>query len=179
MSLWDAGGRLTFSTGREASPTFRHFLGGLLARRRAGLVLRADGQLVQALQRGAQLRASSGRRQPHGGLRVVGAGPSLRVSADPGADANPYLTYAALPRQARRIERELDPNEPFAGDALPQCRAATRAARWPTRFAAGGGRFTRDAFSDAVVDRLLHFARTELASYEAVVTDFERATSNI
>ena len=36
-------------------------------------------------------------------------------------------------------------------------------------------RFARAAFGDAVVDHLLHFARTELASYEAVVTDFERA----
>ena len=38
-----------------------------------------------------------------------------------------------------------------------------------------GSGFARAAFGDAVVDHLLHFARTELASYEAVVTDFERA----
>jgi glutamine synthetase len=35
--------------------------------------------------------------------------------------------------------------------------------------------FARATFGDAVVDHLLHFARTELASYETAVTDYERA----
>ena len=34
--------------------------------------------------------------------------------------------------------------------------------------------FARAAFGDDVVAHLLHFARTEQAAYEHVVTDFER-----
>ena len=112
------------------------------------------------------------------GFRVVGAGPSLRVECRiPGADANPYLTYAGLLAAGLDgIERRLDPGEPFAGDAY-------RSAELPRvphtlgdaiRELEGSG-FARTAFGDAVVDHLLHFARTELASYEAVVTDFELA----
>ena len=112
------------------------------------------------------------------GFRVVGAGPSLRVECRiPGADANPYLSYAALLAAGLDgIERKLDPGEPFAGDAY----RSVELPRVPHTLADAireleGSRFARDAFGDAVVDHLLHFARTELASYEAVVTDFERA----
>jgi len=180
MSLWDAGGRPAFSAGREASPTFRHFLGGLLAHAR-------ELAWFFAPTVNSYKRYSEGTFAPTriiwsvdnrtAGFRVVGAGPSLRVECRiPGADANPYLSYAALLAAGLDgIERKLDPGEPFAGDAYH----SAELPRVPHTLADAireleGSRFARDAFGDAVVDHLLHFARTELASYEAVVTDFER-----
>lgn len=181
MSLWDAGGRPAFSAGREASPTFRHFLGGLLAHAR-------ELAWFFAPTVNSYKRYSEGTFAPTriiwsvdnrtAGFRVVGAGPSLRVECRiPGADANPYLSYAALLAAGLDgIERKLDPGEPFAGDAYH----SAELPRVPHTLADAireleGSRFARDVFGDAVVDHLLHFARTELASYEAVVTDFERA----
>jgi len=180
MSLWDAGGRPAFSAGREASPTFRHFLGGLLAHAR-------ELAWFFAPTVNSYKRYSEGTFAPTriiwsvdnrtAGFRVVGAGPSLRVECRiPGADANPYLSYAALLAAGLDgIERKLDPGEPFAGDAYH----SAELPRVPHTLADAireleGSRFARDTFGDAVVDHLLHFARTELASYEAVVTDFER-----
>ena len=180
MSLWDAGGRPAFSAGREASPTFRHFLGGLLAHAR-------ELTWFFAPTVNSYKRYSEGTFAPTriiwsvdnrtAGFRVVGAGPSLRVECRiPGADANPYLSYAALLAAGLDgIERKLDPGEPFAGDAYH----SAELPRVPHTLADAireleGSRFARDTFGDAVVDHLLHFARTELASYEAVVTDFER-----
>ena len=181
MSLWDAGGQPVFSSGREASPTFRHFLGGLLTHAR-------ELAWFFAPTVNSYKRYSEGTFAPTriiwsvdnrtAGFRIVGAGPSLRVECRiPGADANPYLTYAALLAAGLDgIERKLDPGEPFAGDAY----RGAELPRVPHTLADAireleGSGFARAAFGDAVVDHLLHFARTELASYEAVVTDFERA----
>ena len=181
MSLWDAGGQSVFSSGREASPTFRHFLGGLLAHARELAWFFAP--TVNSYKRYSEgtfapTRITWSVDNRTAGFRIVGAGPSLRVECRiPGADANPYLTYAALLAAGLDgIERKLDPGEPFAGDAY----RSAELPRVPHTLADAireleGSGFARAAFGDAVVDHLLHFARTELASYEAVVTDFERA----
>ena len=182
MSLWDADERPVFATGREASPMFRHFLGGLLApRARAGVVLRADGQLVQALQRG-HLRAHAHhleRRQPHGGIPRRGRGP-VAARRMPHPRAPTRIRISPMRRCSRRASTASSANSiPVRRSratpiAAPNCRACR--TRWPTRSASwSSSAFARDAFGDAVVDHLLHFARTELASFEAVVTDFERA----
>ena len=181
MSLWDADERPVFSTGREASPVFHHFLGGLLAHAR-------ELAWFFAPTVNSYKRYSEGTFAPTcitwsidnrtAGFRVVGGGPSLRVECRiPGADANPYLTYAALLAAGLDgIERKLDPGAPFAGDAyrnaeLPRVPHTMADAIRELEQSA----FAREAFGDAIVDHLLHFAHTELASFEAVVTGFERA----
>jgi len=112
------------------------------------------------------------------GFRVVGEGPSLRVECRiPGADANPYLTYAALLAAGLDgIERAIDPGAPFEATRTGRSRCRACRTPWPTRSVSSErSAFARTAFGDAVVDHLLHFARTELATYETAVTDFERA----
>jgi len=110
------------------------------------------------------------------GFRVVGRGSSLRVECRiPGADANPYLAYAALIAAGLDgIERRIDPGPAFRGDVY----RAAEIPRIPTSLPAAirafeQSPFARQAFGDDVVDHLLHFARTEQASFEHVVTDFE------
>ncbi len=181
MSLWDADERPVFANGRDASPKFHHFIGGLLAHAR-------ELSWFFAPTVNSYKRYSAGTFAPTciawsidnrtAGFRVVGEGPSLRVECRiPGADANPYLAYAALLAAGLDgIERKLDPGAPFAGDAyrsaeLPRVPHTLGDAIRELEASA----FARAALGDAVVDHLLHFARTELASFEAVVTDFERA----
>jgi glutamine synthetase len=112
------------------------------------------------------------------GFRVVGSGPSLRVECRmPGADANPYIAFAALLAAGLEgVERGLDPGPGFNGDAygpadLPQL---------PTNLgdairALEDSAFARRALGDAVIDHYLHFARTELGVFETLVSDTERA----
>jgi glutamine synthetase len=112
------------------------------------------------------------------GFRVVGHGASLRIECRiPGADANPYLAYAALLAAALDgVERRLDPGPPFQGDAY----AARELPQVPTNLPAAireleTSDFARKCFGDEVVDHLLHFARSEQTAYDAQVTDVERA----
>ena len=181
MSLWDADERPVFSMGRGASPVFHHFLGGLLAHaRELSWFFAPTVNSYKRYSEGtfAPTRITWSVDNRTAGFRVVGAGPSLRVECRiPGADANPYLCYAALLAAGLDgIERKLDPGAPFAGDAY----RSAELPRVPHTMADAireleQSAFAREVFSDAVVDHLLHFARTELASFEAVVTDFERA----
>jgi glutamine synthetase len=188
-SLWSPGGEPLFAgpgrplegTPVEAPDLFRHYLGGLLAHARELAVFFAP--TVNAYK-----RFRPGTFAPTGiawsydnrtaGFRVVGRGPSLRVECRiPGADGNPYLVYAALLAAGLDgIERKLDPGPMFQGDVyraegLPQVpHSLVEAIR-----ELEASRFAREAFGDAVVDHLLHFARTEQACFDAAVTDWERA----
>jgi glutamine synthetase len=187
MSLCDAAGESRFAgdtplagTKVSASDTFRHFLGGVLEHAR-------ELTLFFAPNVNSYKRFRPGTFAPTGiawsydnrtaGFRVVGHGPSLRVECRiPGADANPYLVYAALLAAGiDGIEREIDPGRAFEGDVygakgLPQVpRSLPEAIDSLTRSA-----FARRALGDAVVDHYLHFAASELAGCEARVSDVER-----
>jgi glutamine synthetase len=189
MSLTDDAGKPCFAgqgdplpgSSVRGSDVFRHFLGGLLDRAR-------ELAWFFAPYVNSYKRYKAGTFAPTGiawsgdnrtaGFRVVGSGPSLRVECRiPGADANPYLVYAALLAAGLDgIERKVDPGPPFEGDVY----AAADVPRVPTTLPAAlveleGSAFARRSFGDEVIDHLLHFARTEQAAFEAVVTDFERA----
>ena len=161
---------------------FRHFLGGLLAH--AQELAWFFAPTVNSYKRYAEgtfapTRITWSVDNRTAGFRVVGSGPSLRIECRiPGADANPYLTYAALLAGGTRRHRAANRSGPRFHAATP-----TRSADLPRVArtladairALEASRFARSAFGDAVVDHLLHFARTELASSEVAVTDFERA----
>jgi glutamine synthetase len=181
MSLWNEHDQPVFAAAGDPSPTFRHFLGGLLAHaRELTWFLAPTVNSYKRYREGtfAPTRLVWSVDNRTAGFRIVGRGPSLRVECRvPGADANPYLVYAALLAAGLDgIERKLDPGPPFTGDAyqggdLPRVPHAMADAIALLE----GSAFARKAFGDAVVDHVLHFARTELACYETAVTDFERA----
>ena len=93
------------------------------------------------------------------GFRVIGGGPSLRVECRiPGADANPYLAFAALLAAGLHgIEQKLELEPAFAGDAYhgKDIREIPKTLREAIdcldRSAA-----LRAAFGDAVVEHYLH-----------------------
>jgi glutamine synthetase len=177
--LFPGEGRLE-GTPVQASETFRWFLGGLLAH--AG-----ELTLMLAPNVNSYKRFRPGTFAPTGiawsydnrtaGFRVVGEGPSLRIECRvPGADANPYLAYAALLAAGLAgVERRIEPGPAFEGDAY----AAEGLPRMPRRLAEAIEAFerselAREAFGEAVIAHCLHFSRTEQEAFEARVTDVER-----
>ena len=162
------------------SAAFRGYLGGLLAHARELCWFFAPNvNSYKRYQEGsfAPTRVAWSHDNRTAGFRVVGGGPSLRVECRvPGADANPYLVYAALLAAGLDgIERCLDPGPPYAGNAyadesLPRLPVSLGAALAGLEVST----FARQAFGDAVVEHLLHFARTEQRTFDAAVTDWER-----
>ena len=188
-SLWTESDEAAFASDPKALPgtplrgsdTFRWYLAGLLAHARELAWLFAPTVNSYKRYRAgtfAPTRIAWSVDNRTAGFRVVGSGPSLRVECRiPGADANPYLAYAALLAAGLDgIERRLEPPPAFSGDAY-------RAADLPSVPNTLSGAiaelersdFARKAFGDAVIDHLLHFARTERDGFDLAVTDFERA----
>jgi glutamine synthetase len=187
-SLWSENDEPLFSGERpplagssvRASESFQWYLGGLLAHAR-------ELAWFFAPTVNSYKRYRPGTFAPTGiawsydnrtaGFRVVGSGPSLRVECRiPGADANPYLVYAALLSAGLDgIERKLDPGPVFEGDlykaeGLPQVPHSLPEAIAELE----RSEFARRSFGDEVIEHMLHFARSEQARFESVVTDFER-----
>ncbi len=186
-SLWDgdapsfAGDGTLEGAPVTSSDAFRHFLGGVLAH--AGEIA-----LLFAPTPNSYKRFRPGTFAPTGiawsydnrtaGFRVVGEGASLRLECRiPGADANPYLVYAALLAAGiDGLENATEPGPAFEGDVyaavgLPHVPASLpEAAR-----AFEASDFVRGAFGEEVVAHLLHFVRTEQRQVDDRVSDVERA----
>ncbi len=110
------------------------------------------------------------------GFRVVGAGPSLRVECRiPGADANPYLAFAALLAAGLHgIEEQLELEPAFTGDAYKgkDIREIPKTLREAIDCLERSEPM-RAAFGDAVVEHYLHAARWEQFEYDRRITDHE------
>jgi glutamine synthetase len=111
------------------------------------------------------------------GYRIVGHGSSFRLeSRIPGADANPYLAFAAtIAAGLHGIEHGIDPGPRFNGNAY----AAPDLPRVPAGLveateAFAGSKVAADAFGASVHDHLLNTARQEWAHFNRAVTDWER-----
>jgi len=178
MSLWDAEVKKSFFEGE--SETFRYFLGGWMAHIRELFAFYAPYPA-------SYKRYVAGSFAPTGiawshdnrtaGFRIVGSGPSLRIECRaPGADANPYLAFAAtLAAGLDGIEKKIEPPPAFEGDVyaardLPQVPHTLRDSIEALESSA----FAREAFGDAVVEHYLHFFKTEQRKFDSVVTDWER-----
>ncbi|MCH7709214.1 MAG: glutamine synthetase [Myxococcales bacterium] len=176
-----AGDEPLAGTPVTSSPVFRSFLGGLLSHVH-------ELTLLLAPNVNSYKRYRAGTFAPTGiawsydnrtaGLRVVGHGGSLRVECRiPGADANPYLAYAALLAAGLAgIEAGLDPGPAYQGDVYK----TTDLPQIPTNLvealcAFEASELARKAFGDAVVEHLLHFARSEASALDRRVSDLERA----
>jgi glutamine synthetase len=111
------------------------------------------------------------------GFRLVGSSPSsLRIeNRIPGADVNPYLTFAAtIAAGLYGIEQGLELAAPYAGDAyqdagLPRIPGSLREAI----SCLDGSAPARAAFGDDVVEHYLNAARLEQALYDRSVTCWE------
>ncbi|HVR41748.1 MAG TPA: glutamine synthetase family protein [Thermoanaerobaculia bacterium] len=177
MSLWDRDGNALFA---NESDVFRWFLGGWMAHVRELFPFYAPYPA-------SYKRYVAGSFAPTGiawshdnrtaGFRIVGHGKSLRIECrTPGADANPYLAFAAtLAAGLDGIENKIEPPPSFEGDVyaardLPQVPHTLNESIAALEASA----FARDVFGNDVVEHYLHFFRTEQRKFDAVVTDWER-----
>jgi glutamine synthetase len=109
-------------------------------------------------------------------IRVVGSGPSLRVEHRyPGADANPYLSMAAvLAAGLDGVERGLGPGQPFEGDAYGDAHLRrTPRSLVEALVAFEESTFVRDTFGKDVVEHYAAHGRAEWEASLRAVTDWE------
>ena len=174
-SLW-RGDESAFAG--ETRP-FRHYLAGQIACARELAVFLAP--TVNSYKRfvagsWAPTTLAWGRDNRTCGFRVVGHGASLRVETRiPGADVNPYLTFAALLAAGLHgIEAGLEPPPPSR--ATPTSRTSRASRRRCTRPSPRleSSTMARAALGDEVVDHYLNYARTEQRLFDQVVTCYER-----
>ncbi|MBI4612372.1 MAG: glutamine synthetase [Planctomycetes bacterium] len=190
-SLWDLEGKRSLFADPKApggaSEIFRWWLGGLLAHsRELALFFAPYVNSYKRFQIGsfAPTKIVWSRDNRTAGLRIVGHGDGLRTeNRMPGADANPYLAYAAtLAAGLAGIENRIDPGPAFEGDAyttpgLPTVPMTLSEAILEFE----RSELARSAFGEDVVGHYLHAARTEVRKFGEVVTcwelerNFERA----
>jgi glutamine synthetase len=111
------------------------------------------------------------------GFRIVGHGNSFRIeNRMPGADANPYLAFAAmLAAGLAGVEEGLDCGDEYKGNAYVD----ERLAKLPSSLRDAtdlfeGSKLARRVFGEAVVEFYVHHARIEQQAFSDAVTDWER-----
>lgn len=164
----------------SCSDEFRWFLGGWIAHAPEVMACYAPNpNSYKRYQSGswAPTRLAWAHDNRTAGFRIVGSGPNLRIECRiPGADCNPYLTYAAaLASGLDGIENRIEPPPIFEGDvygADDQPHVPRTLDDAIEKFEASD--FVKDSFGLDVVEHLTHFFRTEQAACDRAVTDWER-----
>ncbi|HEY6065991.1 MAG TPA: glutamine synthetase family protein, partial [Thermoanaerobaculia bacterium] len=187
VSLWDSRGEENVFAGAgrlegvACSDTFRFFLGGLLAHAAELIAFWAPSvnsykRFQSASFAPTTIAWSVDNRTA--GFRIVGEGAALRIECRiPGADANPYLAWAAtLAAALEGVARRTEPPPAFAGDVY----AARALPRVASNLRDGIARLesselARRAFGEEVVAHYLHFLKTEQRKFDETVTSWERA----
>jgi glutamine synthetase len=176
----DDGKSLFVDENGEETDTFMHFLGGMRNHVRELALFIApsvNSYKRYAAESWAPTSVSWGRDNRTCGFRVVGHGQSRRVECRiPGADANPYLAFAALLAAGLDgIENKTDPGPELKGNAYE----AGEAEPFPSSLREAkelwdGSDFAKKAFGEAVHDHYSNYARYEQQEFDQVVTDYER-----
>jgi glutamine synthetase len=182
ISLW-RGGKNAFWDAKpgEGSPLFRQFLGGLMKYSPElcyffAPTINSYKRYQSASWAPTKMAWSHDNRTV--GFRVVGQGNSFRIeNRMPGADANPYLAFAAMMAAGLAgIEEQLDCGKDYHGNAYVD--GKLRSLPKSLREAADllhSSKLARGSFGDAVVDFYVHTARLEAQAFSDAVTDWERA----
>jgi glutamine synthetase len=186
-SVWDRSGRRPLfapngkgPASRQPLPTlFGHWLAGQLALARELAYFYAPGvNSYKRYQAGsfAPTRIVAGRDNRTCGFRLCGEGAGFRVeNRIPGADANPYLAFAAtIAAGLHGVGNKLKAPRLYEGNAyedatLPQVPKTLREAIGELE----RSKAARAAFGDRVVDHYLHAARLEQQAFDQAVTDWE------
>jgi glutamine synthetase len=183
-SVWDGDGNQSLmwddTTPQHLSETFRYYLGGLMSTAREMSWMYAP--FVNSYKRyqlgsWAPTAIVWSRDNRTCGFRTVGEHKGFRVeSRIPGADANPYLGYAAtIAGGLYGIENKVDCPEMFIGNAYE----AKDVPRVPSSLHEAIDAFSvstiaREAFGDFVFEHLLNTAVQEQSIFDNLcVTDWE------
>ncbi|HNQ88103.1 MAG TPA: glutamine synthetase family protein [Verrucomicrobiota bacterium] len=181
VSLWRGGAPLFWDArARGGSRVFRQFLGGLLKySRELSYFFAPTVNAYKRYQAGSWAPTTMAWSPDNRtvGFRVVGQGGSFRIeNRMPGADANPYLAFAAMLAAGQAgIEEALDCGDAYEGNAYVDARLPAL----PTTLAQAvellaGSRLARRALGDAVVEFYVHTGRLEVRAFNQAVTDWER-----
>ena len=179
-SLWDkAGRRSAFSAGGKPTKEFRWFLGGTMAlAREMSLFFAPTINSYKRYQAAtfAPTRIAWARDNRTCGFRVVGEGDSLRIeNRIPGADANPYLAFAAtIAAGLHGIEKKIESPAELAGDAYKAKVAPVPKTLHEAIWLFEKSSAARHAFGEEVHAHYLHAAKAEQAACDRAVTDWER-----
>jgi glutamine synthetase len=186
-SLWDRGGKKPLfappARGHGArpplTPLFGRWLAGQMAMARELAYFYAPTvNSYKRYQSGsfAPTRVAAGWDNRTCGFRICGEGRGLRVeNRIPGADANPYLAFAAtiaagLHGLAGTLKApKLYEGNAYADATLPQVPKTLREAIAELE----RSKVARAAFGDRVVEHYLHHARLEQRAFDQAVTDWE------
>jgi glutamine synthetase len=189
MSLWKAGRNVFWdpkarldrsATKGHGSALFRSFLGGLM--KYSPELCLFFGPTINSYKRyqagsWAPTRRAWAMDNRTVGFRVVGHDKSFRVeNRMPGADANPYLAFAAmLAAGLAGTDEKLDCGNEYLGNAYID----PKLARLPSSLREAAellnkSKLARSAFGDDVVDFYVHHARLEHDSFSNAVTDWEK-----
>jgi glutamine synthetase len=181
MSLWNARHNLFWDAGKkEGSRLFRQFLGGLL--KYAPELCCFFAPTINSYKRyqsssWAPTRMGWSMDNRTVGFRVVGEGGGFSIENRlPGADANPYLAFAAmLAAGMAGIHEKLDCGLPYQGNAYldAQLPALPRTLSEALRLL-DASTIAREALGDDVIDFYVHTAQLECSAFDAAVTDWER-----
>lgn len=184
-SLWDSNNQAVFWDEQKPlgmSETFQHYLAGQLAYTHELMYFYAP--FINSYKRYregtfAPIRLVWGHDNRTCGLRVIGEHGSIRVeNRVPGADANPYLAFAAtIAAGIAGIQRRLPLPEMFTGDAYETNSAnipRVPGALYEAIYGFTHSQLAREAFGETVVAHYLNAAREEQAAYDHAVTCWER-----
>ena len=165
---------------KRGSKLFRQFLGGLM--KYSGELCYFFAPTINAYKRyqsasWAPTRLAWSHDNRTVGFRVVGRGGSFRIeNRMPGADANPYLAFAAtLIAGCAGIDEGLDCGNDYRGNAyvdekLPSLPRSLREAAGLLH----QSKLARASLGDDTVDFYVHTAELEVKSFDNAVTDWER-----
>jgi len=182
MSLRGTDGSLVFADDedpRGMSQMFKHFLAGQIS-------YMQELTLFYAPQINSYKRYVAGSFAPTAiawgednrtlALRVVGKGRAMRVeNRVPGGDVNPYLATAAMIAAGiAGIEQKLELEDVTPGNGYASDKPRVPATMVDARNLFAGSSLARSAFGDDVVDHYVHYADTEIAQFNSVVTEWER-----
>jgi glutamine synthetase len=182
ISLWRDGKNAFWDAKRgEGSQLFRQFLGGLMKYSPElcyffAPTINSYKRYQSASWAPTKMAWSHDNRTV--GFRVVGHGNSFRIeNRMPGADANPYLAFAAMMGAGLAgIEEQLDCGKDYHGNAYVdgKLRSLPKSLREASDLL-HSSKLARKSFGDAVVDFYVHTARLEAQAFSDAVTDWERA----
>jgi glutamine synthetase len=180
-SLWKGAANVFWDAkAAGGSKLFRHFLGGLIKySRELSYFFAPTINAYKRYQPGswAPTKMAWAFDNRTVGFRVVGEGKAFRIeNRMPGADANPYLAFAAtLAAGMAGVSEELDCGKRYDGNAYIDAKLASL----PSSLQEAGdllheSKLARNAFGNEVVDFYVHTARLEVKAYNNVVTDWEK-----
>ena len=180
-SLWKDGANLFWDeSAKGPSAVFRQFLGGLLKYSpELSYFLAPTINAYKRYQAGSwaptKMAWSNDNRTV--GFRVVGHGKSFRIeNRMPGADANPYLAFAAtIAAGMAGIREKLDCGEDYKGNAyVDSALYSLPSSLHDAVELLRDSKLARDSFGKEVVEFYCHTGELEVRAFNNSVTDWEK-----